>query len=469
MEAIVAIFVGVGLVWGLLLALRGSLLLGCVAVLVATSVFGVFFMTFKLGINLSLDRLALVGLLAAFVLQWKLGKLEIRPWMTIDTIMALFFGVLIANTFMHDWRAAEPGQVPVVQHLINGYLIPLAIYIVARNLRYDERQTNWMLGGMVAFGVYLAIIGILEGTGQYGLVFPRYIADPELGLHFGRARGPMVQSVSYGVYVCGTMLCVWLLALRLPPQSRWLVFSLLPLFFAAIFFTKTRTVWLGGGLSLLAMVFLTMTGRARSVVIAGMVLVGVSGVIYKMDSILGLQREGTVTDTRRSVDMRASFTYVSLQMFYDKPLTGHGFSQFKKEKLPYLSDRNVDLLLESIRAYDHHNTYLSILTDLGLLGFIPFMAMYAWWGLTTWRLARRAAEPWARHVGTLGVGVLLIIACQMVGHEITFTPIDHLLVFFIAGMSVALAYDFKVMAATQPTAQRVPHAARRAPFQPSTG
>jgi len=440
MIAIALIFALAGLVWGTIVATRGNLLLGCVAVLFATSTLGVYFFQFNAGITLSLDRLAIVGLVAAAILQWKMGKLEIRPWMTIDTVMAAFFAVLLVNTFMHDFRTTLPGQVPIVQHLINGYLIPLTVYVVARNLKYDEQQFDWLLMALTAFGVYLAAIGIFEGLGLYGLVFPRYIADPEIGLHFGRARGPMVQSVSYGVYLCGCLVATWLLWIRTSSKWQYFLLGLIPLFLAAVFFTKTRTVWLGCGASLMACVFLTLQGKTRTVLLAGMITAGLLAVVAKSDAIMGLQREGTVTDTRRSVSMRASFTYVSWQMFLDKPIAGHGFSQFKQAKLPYLSDRNVDLILESIRDYDHHNTFLSVLTDLGLLGFVPFLAMYGLWTRTSWRLAR-SGKDWQRLAGTLGFAVFLIACCQMIGHEITFTPIDHLLIFLVAGMTTAVAFD----------------------------
>ncbi|MEW4455556.1 O-antigen ligase family protein [Bremerella sp. JC817] len=443
MTPILIIFALVGLVWGTILAIRGNLLLASVGLLVATSAFGVYFFEFKFGgINLSIDRLAIVGLGVAFAVQWKLGKIELRPWMALDTVIAIFFGVLIFNTFSHDIRNLAPDQVPPVQHLINGYLIPLSVYIVARNLKYDERQVDWFLMAMTAFGVYLAVIGIMEGLGLYGFVFPRYIADPKIGLHFGRARGPMVQSVSYGVYLCGCLLTTCLLWSRASAKTKGFVFCLIPLFLAAIFFTKTRTVWAGAGVSLMAGIFLTMQGKARTVLLTGMVACGLLAVAAKSDAIMGLKREGTVEDTRRSVSMRASFTYVSWEMFLDRPILGHGFSQFRKAKLPYLADRNVDLILESIRDYDHHNTFLSVLTDLGLLGFIPFLCMYGMWLRNGWRLARSESPPWAKAVGTLGVGTVLIAFCQMVGHEITFMPFEHLLIFLVAGMNAALVYDF---------------------------
>ena len=50
------------------------------------------------------------------------------------------------------------------------------------------------------FGVYLGFTAVCEIAQLWSLVFPKYIADPKIGLHFGRARGPMVHGVSFGHY-----------------------------------------------------------------------------------------------------------------------------------------------------------------------------------------------------------------------------------------------------------------------------
>jgi O-antigen ligase len=169
---------------------------------------------------------------------------------------------------------------------------------------------------------------------------------------------------------------------------------------------------------------------------AAALLVGVA----KMDSILGLQREGTVADTRQSASMRKSFTYVSWLMFQDRPVTGFGFGQFASAKLPYLSDRSVDLHLESIRGYVHHNTFLSILTETGLIGLMLFLAVFLGWTKQAWRLARDdEAPPWKRRQAILSLGVFCVAFWQMTGHEITFTPLDMSLVLFLAGLATSAA------------------------------
>jgi O-antigen ligase len=440
MTALIIIACLVVLVWGALLAIRGSLIAGCITYLVLVCCFGVPFYHVDLaGITLSIDRVFLVGLVGAFVVQWRLGRTQPKPVTRADWLLTALVGVLAASLLTHDWRTSTPNAIPVMQHLINGYLIPLVLYWIARQATLDKRSMTMIIAALGCFGVYLAATGLLEAAQQWPLVFPRYIADPKLGLHFGRARGPMVQSVSYGLYLATCLLCMWLWRDQLARRWRVLAVLAMPAFVAALYFTKTRSVWLGAATGVLIVLALTLQGRVRTAVLGSLVTAGLLLALLNMDAIMGLQREGTVQDTRRSASMRGSFAYVSWKMFLERPLFGFGFGQFPQAKLPYLSDRSVDLQLESIRPYAHHNTFLSILTETGLLGFSLLVCVLGSWARCGWSLVCRADVPsWVRRHGLLLLGMLGIVFWQMLGHEITFTPLDNSLIFFIAGASTGL-------------------------------
>jgi O-antigen ligase len=450
MTAIAVIAGLVALVWGAAFVLRGSLLGGCLAYLALTCCFSSYFFSFDVGgVTLSIDRLFLVALVGAWFVQWRLGNVDLKPLGKIDILVVGFAGVLTVSQAMHPWTPIAGDEAPALQHLINGYLIPLSLYFVARQSKLTEQNVSAILPAAAAFGVYLAATGLLEAAGQWGLVFPRYIANPKIGLHFGRARGPMVQSVSYGVYLGACLVAVWLWrepllvrakgALSRISPRRWLPLVIAPLILAAIYCTKTRTVWMGAGTALVAVLWGTLHGKTRYLVLGAMVFAALIVGVVKMDAILGLKREGTAADTRRSASMRPAFAYVSIEMFKDRPLFGFGFGQFAREKLPYLSDRSVDLDLESIREYVHHNTFLSVLTETGLVGMSLFLAVLAGWFGCGLALAQHPiAPPWMRRHGWLLVGVLCVMLWQMTGHEVTFTTIDNSLLYLLAGIAVGL-------------------------------
>ena len=126
-----------------------------------------------------------------------------------------FLPLLTISTFAHDWQDKPPCGVPPVWQLVTGYLMPACVYWIARQSRLTQRNVAFVHGALACFGIYLAITGLAEVSRQWWLVFPSYIADPSVGLHFGRARGPMVQAVSYGFFLGVTLLAgyVW--------RSRW--------------------------------------------------------------------------------------------------------------------------------------------------------------------------------------------------------------------------------------------------------
>ena len=126
-------------------------------------------------------------------------------------------------------------------------------------------------------------------------------------------------------------------------------------------------------------------------------------------------------------------------MFVDHPLLGAGFGRFEEAKLPYLDDRETDLKLQTIRTWSHHNTLLSLLTETGIVGLALFLALIAWWARQAWRLYHDPRSvPWVKEQAALLLGVLPLYLVQSVFHELSYTPIDNSLLFYIAGITCGL-------------------------------
>jgi O-antigen ligase len=442
MEFIVATIAIVALVWSPVLLARTSLTLSGVVFLVLANCFGLEFLSIDIGpINMSIERFFLLALPVAYVVQRRLGRLDPKPFAANEWLLIAFTGLLVVSAFTHDWRAATASSGPVIQHLINGYLTPLVIFVLVRNAKIGERDLRSVYTGFVIFGAYLAFTGICEALGVWGLVFPKYIADPEIGLHFGRARGPMVHAVTYGVALATSVFCGWLLWPKASRAVQFLLFVLLPVALAALFFSKTRSVWMGFAAGTGLLMLTRLRGAWRPLAFGSVAAAGLLVVALNFDRIMAFDRkDNTAAQTRESVEARGSFLYVSWLMFQDRPLLGFGFGQFPNEKLPYLSDRATDLQLEAIRPWAHHNTYLSLLAELGIVGLALFVAVLIGWARDGWRLWRTADAPdWVRGQGALMLAVLAMYATQCLFHEMSFTTRDHSLVYFFAALTSALA------------------------------
>jgi O-antigen ligase len=429
-------------VWLPVLLARLPLVVGGALFLVVANCCGPELKSIDTGaMNVALDRVFILVLLAAYIVQRWLRRVEPKPLTLADGVLAALLLLLLAATFLYDWRAVAPPRVPIIPHLIHGYFMPAVLFWIVRQGAGDARHVRAAYGILVLFGVYLAITGLLEAAGQHGLVFPRYIADPQVGIHFGRARGPMVSSVTFGLTLATCVCCGWALWPRFSRPAQLGLLLLLPVALAAIFLSLTRSVWIGTGLALLILSAVSLRGWWRPAVLGGAAAAALLVLATQGERIMAFNRtDNTAAETRESVILRASFTYVSWQMFFDEPLLGFGFGQFPKAKLPYLSDRSTPLHLESIRPYVHHNMLLSLLTELGALGLGLFLLLLWLWGRAGWRLWRRgeSSNPLVRWHGLVTLGVLVLYLVQALFHEMSFTPRDHALLFYFAGVTCGL-------------------------------
>jgi O-antigen ligase len=454
-------------VWLLVFVLRGSLLAGCLAYLLVACCFGDSF--FKLDVRpvpLTLDRVIIIPLAAAFCVQRFLGRTSEKSIGGADIFLFALLAWIGVSTFTHGFQATFPGQVPPIWRLVAGYLVPAGIYWLARQSPLDQRRVVFVHGSLIAFGVYLAVTGICEVTGQWWAVFPRHIADPALGLHFGRARGPMLTSVSYGMYVAVALLGCLAFRPAWRRDGRFLAVLLVPLFLSAIFFSYTRSVWVGAVAGLLPALWLTLQGRARHVVTVGLLVTVLAGGGLLADRIMRFQRDSSASDTHHSAVMRIMLAHVSFQMFQDYPVAGVGFGHFSTQKMPYLSDRTTQLPLESIRPLVHHNTFLSVLTETGAVGLFLFVGLLVSWARTSWQLWSSPATPaWARSHAALMLACLGLYSSQLMFHELSYSALDNALIFFLAGITVGLRQPLSMHTAAELPATLTAHASSHArPF-----
>ena len=270
----------VALVWGAIALSRGSLHLSAVIFLAVTICFPAEFLAVDGGgLTWTLDRLWFVALLAQAGSLWYRGQLQFHRISLTDLAIGLFFAWLCLRTVTQSLGATLPGQPPTLMHLVNGYLIPFTLYALLRSSRVEAKSlvpVVWVLG---LLGTYLSLTALFELTKLWGLVFPKFIADPTLGIHFGRARGPMLQSVRLGVALLGCWVPVIVYTVWLRPAQHWSwgVFALgMPLASAAGFCTYTRSVWLGLALVMALFVLLCMRGLPQRAAI----FVGLCGVVF---------------------------------------------------------------------------------------------------------------------------------------------------------------------------------------------
>lgn len=441
MAVVALIALAAGLVWGVLYARRGSLVLATAALVIVGYVFGYEFWNARVGpLPLTLDRILLVAVVGVFVAQWRWGQLEHQPLAGADWLLVVLLVLLATSALMAGSpQMVVPDRAPPMWRLVMCFVAPAVMYFVVRDARLTHRAWCAVLTAMWLLGVYLALTAVAEVAGNWSLVFPRYIADPTLGIHFGRARGPELNSASLGIYLTACLWCGWMLRTQVSRIWQLVLLASLPLMVAGVFFTYTRSTWIGlvASAAMVGWWQLPRHGRLPAFSVAALAAVLAAAVMW--NDVLGLEREGTAGESHHSVDQRKSFAYVSWQMFKDHPLMGVGFGRFYDRKLPYLSDRSQEFELESLRALDHHNTFLSLLVETGLPGLAAFVGLLAAWARAAWLLAKNVGAPsWVRAQGVLALAVLASYFASALFHDLSLLPSQQWLLFVFAGVTMNL-------------------------------
>ncbi len=446
MELVVVILALAAAVWWATYARHGSLWLGGAGFVAFGYVLGPALWSVHVGpMTMTVDRILILGLGAAFLWQARQGRLEVSRFTAADWLLIAALCYFTVRCAVTPPAPINASAVKPWWRLVAAFWIPAALYLIARTAPKSERAWRGMLWTLAALGGFLAFTAFAEIGKQWWAVFPGYIGDPLLGTHFGRARGPALNSASLGVMLTVCFWAAWMLWPRLSRLAQLATGALLAAIAGAVFVTYTRSTWIGlaAGLGLIPILQLPKPWRAALVL--GVVLAGAIGVAVFAERITDLGRKDSDGSAEHSVYQRASFVYVSMRMFRDAPTFGQGFGRFYDKKMPYLADRSQQLELESLRKLDHHNTFLSVLVETGVVGFTLFVGLLVAWAHAAWEVARDASrESWQRAHGLFALATLIAYVSSALFHDLTLTATEHWLLFFTAGVSVALMADCRV-------------------------
>ncbi len=434
----VALLTIAALVWGLVYARRADVVTLTLTTVVVAYVLGHSFWNKHLGpLPLTLDRLLLGYTLAIFAWRWWQGRVRSTPMVGLDWVLIAYLTLMSVSWFLS--RPDDTVHLPSSPfwRLLVSFIIPALLYVMLRQSEIDgraARQAMWVLTGL---GIYLGFTAVAETAQQWWAVFPRYISDPLQGLHYGRARGPMLNSVSLGIYLS---VCLWAAWLLIPGAAKFrkeILLGAVGLMAFSVLLTFTRSTWIGLAGSGVVVLTLQLPPAWRLPALGTMVGSGVLLLAVGWEALLHVQREDRGEVSAHSVQQRESFLYVSMKMFHDNPLWGVGFGRFYDQKMPYLSDRRQEFELESIRPLHHHNTFLGFLTETGMMGLALFLAVLGGFARSAWRLFRaEGIDPDVRRLSLWLLGTLVIYISSAAFHDLTLVASEEWLLFTVAGLAV---------------------------------
>jgi putative inorganic carbon (HCO3(-)) transporter len=307
----------------------------------------------------ALDRIAFFVLVAAFLLRTAVLREPIRFAWTA----AWPLGVLLVLSLVSVMT--QPFETKTWSVLAAKYIVPYVLFHIARySFRDMSSQRLLERFGLIALA-YLCFIAIAFLVGAKELIYPRFILDPSLSIHIGRARGPFLQAVANGV----TLNVLGLLALNAYRQGRlnpFLGCGFLIALPAAILATKTRAVWLSFLISVLVLAWFDPDQRIRRVC-RRLLLLGTVVVVIAVSFVATGSSFQDRFEDRSPVEIRLAVYRAAWDMFLERPILGWGVSRMPAELETRVSDFHLNQFVV-------HNTYLEILVEHGLLG----LALYGW-------------------------------------------------------------------------------------------
>jgi putative inorganic carbon (HCO3(-)) transporter len=317
----------------------------------------------SLGSPIGIDRVVVVAGIAAVVvrdLRSPTPRLRVRPIdllllaiVTFATVSAFFAGTLRSND-------------PLFALLDNLGIVPFLLFWTAPAAFGGPRERRILLVTLVGLGLYLGITALLETVGPYSLVFPRYVLDPNVGLHAGRARGPFAEAAADGLamFSCAVAAAV-MLAGR--PQRRWLPVAAIVFCGAGIVFCLTRQVWVA---AIVATAVTMLATRALRPWLIPAAVIGSVGVLAIFVAVPGFEeRADTRLNDESPVWDRLNSNAATLRMLGERPLLGFGWGTFPAHSADFYRQAP-DRPLTTVGK--PHNVFLATGAELGAL------ALFAW-------------------------------------------------------------------------------------------
>lgn len=291
----------------------------------------------------------------------------------------LFLGLTLVNIFLLSRNTKR-----VLIEFYDQLIIPIAMYWLIRLVAPGKKDLERFL--WVAFVTLIAqcVIGLLSWFA------PEVLPPQWINLHSQGAR--TVGSLRIPGTYTSTLLFLALLLFQyaMNCRAKWLYYTLLSAFalaFFCVFFSFSRGSWVGSLIVLIGLTFLYPKVISRLVIVFLMCILVLNNSILASEINWGYERL-TGEDAQRSADNRVVSNYATFEMIKASPIWGWGFNNYDLYIEQFVNR------VEGISAtlgygVTSHNTYLTIMAELGLPSLLLYLFPAWWWFILSLKVWKR--------------------------------------------------------------------------------
>ncbi len=343
--------------------------------LVAAALWGKPFYVYRVAdlFDLTIERF-LFGLVILTLIAGAFGgSPSWRGKRVIERSLFVFSLICVASMTIHGFGPSSPKYASPWFIFISAYLFPFTAFLFAKRYLVTEKDLSFLFHALFYLAAYLAIVSFFEFFNLREYVYPRFIADPKVLAHLDRARGPFYNAAVNGY----TLVIGFICGIQLLPFKRGFArlfhYILLSVFFPAVFFTQTRSVYLCFLFTLGALLFAYRTPVSKWKIFAlplALALVVAFVNLPRLESTS--RREGGVYQVEE-ITIREGLFKMSLVMVKDNPVFGVGLAQF----IPVSVAKYKDLvpLPATFQPTSQHHQLLAMAVELGLVGLAVYLSI----------------------------------------------------------------------------------------------
>lgn len=336
--------------------------------------------------------------IVALMLRLRKGR---RIHLELVELAPIMFGVLgIASIFLtgKHWKA--------IFVLADQSLIPFFAYFLVRVLRPQELDLKRLMPLLIALTILQCIVGLISWFAPQ--LMPAIWRGRLLG---DRVTGTFGDPGSYGHALSFFLALIFHYAMHCEKRFiRIVLLSLFGLGMFCIFFTFTRSCWLGGIVVLLGLLYLYPKPVLTLLVVATPLIIVLSATVLAAPLAHAMER----LNTEETAESRVILAHAGQQMFLARPLFGWGFGNYDRYDWQFMERvGNVAPSKWDVQKGTSHNTYLTILAEMGGVGFLFYFLPFVWWLVGTIKALPRLPKTglWSRQ---LLIVLWLPIAFQLV-------------------------------------------------------